>query len=107
MSVHEYAGGTLGNGDLRIVRDDGITTRWDDADFQAWLAQQTAAVQQVFQLSAAQAQILQAKALDFAGFVTFVTNQYAALTPAQAAPPQKVMRLWYELMQRALKGEIV
>ena len=93
MSQHTYSGITQANGDLYIKRDDGVSVIWSDPDFQAWNTAQTTPLA----LSAVQSAIQQAKQMTFAQFQTWWTGATAA----------QQQRLIFELLQRALRNEIV
>jgi len=97
--MSQYQVQTLPNGDVIPQRVDDTNPTllypvlWGDPDFQAWRTAQ----QSPPNLSTAQAAIQSAKQMSFAQFTTW----YAGATQ------QQQVRLLYELLQRALKSEIV
>lgn len=82
------------NGDLASIKNaNGENVAYSDPAFQAWLAQQTMQVKALFQLSQAQ-QIIQ----------TLKGTSYQNWQNVAQAQKDRIL---YEIVQRALKQEIV
>lgn len=90
MSVHQYTVSLRGSDIDSILRDDVLHVPWNNADFQLWNSEQ----QVPYTLSAVQQSIVALKAMTFAQW-------QASVTAAQKD------RILFELVQRALKYEVV